>query len=108
MSAVIKLPNEGNAKNVYLIYDFKQVNDSILLLMYVEKLNCWKKIFVNNKDGVWDTSVLAPYTDDETFKQLCTKLEFIFSQQKHSDEENALHLDQTMQQDAEFLLGLSN
>src|SRR2546423_10611237 len=56
MSAVIKLPGyNGKPNNIFLIYDFNQIKDLILIVMYVDKLNTWKKIFINYKDGEWKT-----------------------------------------------------
>jgi hypothetical protein len=106
MSVVLKLPADGATKQVYLIYDFKQVSDSIMLIMYVDELSSWKKFFINYEDGVWKTDILAPYTDNETLQRICDKLKFIFTQQAHVSQPEGLNLEQTMQEEAAFILGV--
>ena len=107
MSVVLKLPDNGNTKRIYLIYDFKQVNDSILLIMYVDELKRWKKFFIDYENGIWQTDVLATYMNNEALQQVCDKLKFIFSEQEHAGEPEGLNLEQTMQQDAAFMVGIS-
>ena len=106
MSVVLKLPANGTTKQVYLIYDFKQVSDSIMLIMYVDELSCWKKFFINYENDIWKTDILAPYTDSETLQRICNKLEFIFSEQEHATQHEGLNLEQTMQEEATFILGV--
>ena len=107
MSAVLKLPRNNGSKNIYLIYDFKQVKDSILIVMYVDKLNSWKKIFINYENGAWDIDILAFYTDDVTCAQIRSKLNFILSRHQYSDEQKALNLEQSMEDNAAFILGIT-
>ena len=107
MSAVLRLPcNNGEPNNIFLIYDFKQVENFILMVMYVEKFNTWKKVFVNYVDNAWDTEDLVCYTNHKTYKQICTKLRLISPTGKTSNEK-ALNLEQTMLLEANFMLGLS-
>ncbi len=106
MSAILKLVTDNCVNNVCLIYNFKQVNDSILVIMYVEKLQAWGKIFLSYDNGAWNTPVLADYTDYETYQQICNKLKFIFFKHEHAGENRALHLEKTMQEDAVFMLGV--
>jgi hypothetical protein len=106
MSAVLRLPYyNGTPINIYLIYDFKQIKDVILMVMYVDKLNTWKKIFVNYEDGVWRTRMLTHYIDTKMYKQVCNKLQLICPGDTASNEE-ALNLEQTMQQEAAFMLNV--
>jgi hypothetical protein len=107
MSVVLKLPEKGTTKQVYLIYDFKQVSDSILLIMYVNELKRWKKFFIDYEDGAWKTDSLAPYTDNETLQRICDKLKFIFLEQTQISKPADLNLEETMQQEAAFMLGIS-
>jgi hypothetical protein len=108
MSVVLKLPDNGSSKRVYLIYDFKQVSDSILLIMYVDGLNRWKKFFINYEEGEWETDILIPYTDSQTLQQICDKLKFIFSEKEHTTPPDGLNLEQTMQEEAAFMLGIGS
>ncbi len=108
MSVVLKLPDNSLSKNVYLIYDFKQVKDSILLIMYVDEIESWKKFFIYFKNGIWETDVLASSTNDETYKQICNKLEFIFSEQEHMNDQNDFELEKIMQENTAFMLGVNN
>lgn len=107
MSVVLKLKNDNNAKRVYLIYDFKQIKDSIMLIMYLDNRECWKKFFINYKDGEWKTEILKPYTDEETYKQICNKLKYIFTEQEHINDINNLDFEEVMQENAEFILGIN-
>lgn len=106
MSVVLKLPDNDSANKVYLIYDFKQVSDSILLIMYVDELKRWKKFFINYEDGAWKTDILIPYTNSQTLQQICDKLKFIFSEKEHINTQDDLDFDKTMQEDATFMLGV--
>ena len=106
MSVVLKLPGNGNTKKIYLIYDFKQVSDSILLIMYADELKRWKKFFINYENDIWQTDILASYMDEATLEELRNKLKFIFSEWEHASEPEGLNLEQTMQQDAAFMLGV--
>ncbi len=106
MSIVLKLPGSGTTKQVYLIYDFKQVSDSIMLIMYVDEQQSWKKFFITYEDGAWNTDILKSYTDSETLQRICDKLQFIFSEQAHVSQPEGLNLEQTMQEEAEFILGV--
>jgi len=106
MSAVLRLPyHKGSPNNIFLIYNFKQLKDLILMVMYVDKLNTWKKIFVKYKNGEWKTGVLARYMDAKTYRQVCNKLRLICSGDASSDEE-MLDLENTMQQEAAFMLNM--
>ena len=106
MSVVLKLSDNDNPKRVYLIYDFKQVSDSILLIMYIDELKRWKKFFINYEDGEWKTDILASHTDSKTLQHICNKLKFIFSEKEHIQKHEDLDFDRTMQEDAEFMLGV--
>ena len=104
MSAVLKLTANGCINNICLIYDFKQVSDAILVIMYVDKLHTWEKIFISYEEGAWDTSVLAYYTDANAYRQICNKLKLVFMKHAHAGEEKALYLENTMREDALFML----
>jgi hypothetical protein len=106
MSVVLKLPENGVTKQVYLIYDFKQVSDSILLIMYVDDLKCWKKFFINYEEGEWNTNILEAYTNNETLQRIRDKMQFIFSEKEHITEQADLDFDQTLQEEAAFMLGI--
>jgi hypothetical protein len=106
MSTVLKLPwYNGKPNNIYLIYDFKQVKDVILMVMYVDKLRAWKKIFLNYRDDKWKTNILTCYMNAETYKQVCNKLQLI-SPTVITANEKALNLERTIQQEATFLLNM--
>jgi hypothetical protein len=106
MSVALKLPGNGNSERVYLIYDFKQVSDSILLIMYVDKLKRWKKFFINFEDGEWKTDILASYANSETLQYICDKLRFIFSEKEHITNYDGLDFDKTLREEATFMLGV--
>ncbi len=106
MSAVLKLPSHnGKPCRIFLIYDFKQVKDLILMVMYVDKLNTWKKVFVIYENGKWRTSVFASYLDKKTYMQVCNKLRLI-SPIVRAPTKKALNLEQTMKQEAAFILNV--
>ena len=104
MSAVLRLPCDGKPNNIYFIYDFKEVDDSILMVMYVDKFNAWKKIFINYEDGAWNTDLLVYYTDNKTYRQICSKLKFIFLKRGSLRGHKALRFNETMQKEAAFML----
>jgi len=106
MSAVLKLPwYNGMPNNIFLIYDFKQIKDLILMVMYVDKLKTWKKVFITYKDGEWKTRILTRYMNAKTYKQVCNKLRLVCPTGITSNEK-ALSLEQTMQQEAAFMLNM--
>ena len=106
MSVTLKLSDNDNSKRVYLIYDFKQVSDSILLIMYIDELNRWEKFFINYEDGEWKTDTLTSYTDSKTLQHIRDKLKFIFFEKEHIQKQEDIDFDQTLQEDATFMLGV--
>jgi len=82
MSLVIKPPLNGFSRNIYIIYNFKQVYDQILIVLYSDVMNNWQKVPVDYKDSSWNTDLLAAYTDDDTFSYISEKLNIIFEQHK--------------------------
>jgi hypothetical protein len=106
MSVALKLSDNGNSKRAYLIYDFKQVSDSILLIMYVDELKRWKKFFINYEDGEWKTDTLASYANSETLQRICDKLKFIFSEKEHVTKYADFDFDKILHEDATFMLGV--
>jgi hypothetical protein len=106
MSAVLRLPYyKGSPNNIFLIYDFKQFKDLILMVMYVDKLSTWKKIFIEYKDGRWKTHTLTRYLDTKTYKLVRNKLQLIYPGDTTTNEE-MLDLENTMQQEAAFMLNM--
>ncbi len=108
MSVVLKLKDNNPAKRIYIIYDFKQVEDSIMLIMYLDGQESWKKFFINYKDGRWKTEILKPYTDEETYEQICNKLKYIFTEQEQINDVNNLDFEEVMQENAQFILGINS
>jgi hypothetical protein len=106
MSAVLKLSNNGNTKSIYLIYDFKQVDDTILMVMYVDKIAAWKKFFINYENGSWNTKGLSSYTDATTLESINDKLKFISHELDNANEQPNVNLEQVMQENAEFILNV--
>ena len=106
MSAVLKLSSNGDTKNVYLIYDFKQVDDIILMVMYVDEINAWKKFFINYENGSWNTKALTSYTDVSTLEKINDKLKFISHEHDRANEQANINLEQVMNENAEFILGV--
>ena len=106
MSAVLKLTRDGWINNICLIYNFKEVNDLILVIMYSDKLQTMEKIFLIYENGAWNTAVIADYTDKETYQQICIKLKFIFMKHEYTDKEKSLRLEEMMRRDAKFMLAI--
>ena len=106
MSAVVHVPAGGDTKKIYFIYNFKQVNDFIVIVMFNETVKQWQQFIIHYIDGKWETDVLSACTNDETFKQICWKLESVFDEQaSHKTREN-ISCNEIIVQDAEFLLDL--
>jgi len=106
MSAVLKLPYyNGSPNNIFLIYDFKQFKDLILMVMYVDKLSTWKKVLIAYKDGAWKTRILTRYLDTKTYKLVRNKLRLICPTDITSNEKIS-DLQQVMHQEAVFMLNM--
>ena len=106
MSAVVHVPAGGDTKKIYFIYNFKQVNDFIVIVMFNETVKQWQQFIIHYIDGKWETDVLSACTNDETFRQICWKLESVFDEQSsHKTQEN-ISCNEIIVQDAEFLLDL--
>ena len=105
MSAVLKLSTNGSTKNIFLIYDFKQVHDTILMVMYVDEIGAWKKFFINYENGSWNTNTLSGYTDAPTLEKINDKLKFVSHEHDHVEQSN-VNLEQVMQENAEFILNV--
>ncbi len=80
MSVVLNQPCNAADKKIYFIYNFMQVNDRVLILMYDDACRRLKKIPVDYNNGFWQTSTLDKYTDAETFNYIDNKLKAIFKQ----------------------------
>ena len=104
MYATLNLPCNGNPKIIYLIYNFKEVSDSVLLVMYVDKFNCWKKIFINYKDGTWNTDTLIAYADAMISKQIRSTIESIV-RKSYADKPEVLYLKDVMHEHAALIFG---
>ncbi len=87
MSLVINQPFNKTARNIYFIYNFNQVYDQVLLVMYNNESNAWQKIPVDYSNGSWKTNILSDYTDYESFYYICDKLKIIFDQHKQTSEQ---------------------
>ncbi len=73
---------DGNDKNIYVVYNFKQVADEIMLIMYVDAIKGWQKIAIEYDDGCWNTAMLNNYFSAESYKCINQKLSLIFRENK--------------------------
>lgn len=80
MTTVINLPLNKTHKKAYIVHNFKQVEDTVIMIMYVEKLHSWKKIFFNYEQGFWHTDQYKEYIDAKTSTNLQKQLSNIFYQ----------------------------
>lgn len=105
MSAVLRLPSyNGKPNNIFLIYNFQQVSNTMMMIIYVHKVNRWKKIMINYEDEQWNTKMLNRFMDADTYQQVCNKLSLIYPSNTSSEE--VINLEQTIQQEAAFVLGM--
>lgn len=102
MCAILNLPGKGHPNNVYLIYDFTQVNDAIMIVLYANKSGSWEKIFINYENGFWNTDMLLNFTDKKTYTKICSNLELIIY--KPTDKHITLYADKMMNEHAAILL----
>ncbi len=105
MLAVIKLPcTNGSPNNIFITYDFKQVKDSVLLVMYVPRLKSFKKIFITYENGILDTGILAFFLeDDNLYRQVCNTLQLIFNKCTESNGSIALGFGNNIQDHVGFI-----
>lgn len=105
MSLVLNLPGKGMPNNIYMIYNFSQIKDEILLVMYVDKCKSWKKISVGYNNGYWQTNTLIKYTDVKTFNEIQYRLKKIFNQHTHLNKHDGLHEAELLPEHAALFIG---
>lgn len=89
MSLVYDMPSSGVLKKVRIVYNFKQVDDTVMLVLYSDKHKSQKKIFIDYINGFWQINKINRYTNAATFRQVSGELATIFQQHKLMHEENA-------------------
>lgn len=89
MSLVYDMPCSGVLRKVRIVYNFKQVDDTVMLMLYSDKYKSPKNIFIDYRNGFWQTNKINRYTDAATFQQVSSELATIFQRHKQMHEENA-------------------
>ena len=82
MSTLLTLPGNGTPKHIYFIYNFAQVENQVLIILYDDEYKCWLKIPVDYADGFKQVNTIGKYTDTKTFHQIHSELKIIFKQRK--------------------------
>ena len=106
MSTIVHVPVGGDTKKIYFIYNFKQVNDFIVIVMFNDAIKQWQQFIIHYVVGRWETDVLSACTNDEAFKQICWKLESVFDEQSDHNTQKNIPCNEIVVQDAAFLLDL--
>ena len=82
----MKLHNTSIADKVFVCYDFKQIRDAVLVVMFIENQKRYEKIFIYEGTDGWETGILKYYADDETYNAICKKLKFIFKERENIED----------------------
>jgi|SRR5690606_6469731 hypothetical protein len=75
MNNVIRLRGFAAPKKVFMCYNFKQVRDAVLLLLYADRTRRHEKVFIYRNANRWETDVLRNYTNEAAYKAICRKLQ---------------------------------
>jgi hypothetical protein len=103
MRTMMKLYPDTASKKIFIFYNFHQVRDAVLLLLFAEKTNRFEKIFVYANAGRWETDVLRYYVDGKTYETICKRLKSLFDFR-----EAPTDLDVKISPDMETGMGLKN
>lgn len=91
MSLLLNLQCNGIAKKIYFIYNFNQVDDEILLVLFNNERKSWQKIPIDYHKNFWNTNKLNNCTDTQTLQHINKKLKIIFKQRSKLVKENLNH-----------------
>ncbi len=80
MSVIIKARGTGVLDNVFIFYDFKQVRDAVLVIMFAKQLGCWEKVLIYNTTNGWEADILKNYLEDDRYGLVSKKLKLIFNE----------------------------
>ena len=90
-------------QKIFIWYDFKQIRDAILLLLYTEKNKQYEKVFIYESSNCWQTDILKKYTDEKTYKAICKKLKYIFTFRDTTSDYDDLDVQQAIENYSNFL-----
>ena len=106
MSAIMKLQDAKKPDKIFVCYDFKQVRDAVLVVMFDEKEKHYEKIFVYEGTEGWETDILKYYADKETYDTICKKLKFIFEERENVNDVDVNNFTIAMQNNRTFLMNI--
>ncbi len=104
---MIKSQNTDVLDNVIIFYDFKQVNDVLMIVTFDEKTKSWEKVFVYNSANGWETNSLKQYVNNKKFEWISKKLNLIFQQSEIDVHFDNINLDEVMKNESKFVLALN-
>ena len=108
MNLFLKYPGTDDLVNtIFIMYDFKQISDTIMIVLYNKDADRWKKIFIHKINDRWRTIFLKEFLDDQKFAWLCEKLNLIIEQDPDVADANIVNIDQSMKKNYEFLIGMN-
>ena len=106
MSAIMKLHDTKKPDKVFVCYDFKQVRDAVLIVMFIEKQKRYEKIFIYEGIDGWETDILKYYADDKSYDTICKKLEFIFEQRENTEDFDDNNIKAAIKNNSSFLMNV--
>ncbi len=106
MSDILSTAVNASNKKIYFIYNFRQVDDFMIIVIACSETKKTQQFVINYSDGRWETDVLSEAVDDEVFKLICRKLETIFYERANPGSQENLSSLSDMNAEAEFLLNI--
>jgi len=105
MSAMMRVYRNTRLKKIFISYDFKQVRDAIMLLFSSDKTNRFEKIFIYANSNGWETDVLRYYVDEEKYRLMCKKLQYLFDNREEPADFEAIDVEKAVENYANVLDG---
>ena len=102
MSVLLNPRNIDVLDSVFVVYDFKQILDAIMIVTFVEG-----KVFVYNSEDGWEIENLKNYVDSKKFEWLSKKLNLIFQHREQSQQFEGIDITRQIERDAGFEFSLN-
>lgn len=69
MNVILNVSANGEHNNIYLTYNFSQVKDKIMVVLYDAENKHWEKIFLDYRYGFLEKNILRQYMNAESFNR---------------------------------------
>lgn len=106
MSVMIRSHSCDVLDDIFIFYDFQQVQDAMMIVAYFDNSNSWEKLFIYYSDDKWETKFLKHYFTIDKYDWICKQIDIILQHRENSTHFEGIYIDQNIPVDINFILGL--